>query len=404
MKFEISKSINKILKTIMEHLNKIPAKFIRGGTSKGLYFNSSSLPQINSERDGIILRIMGSPDPNGLQIDGMGGGISSTSKIALISKRIINGLSFLNYNFGQVSMKESKIDWSGNCGNLASGLFEFARLEKDYEDCFESLKLSENNKYFHKLRVWQENKKHEMFIWGNLNAEKNEQNLVKISGIQRPYPPLFVEFKNIIPENANLFPTGNVVDKLELSQNDSIEVTLLSGANPLVLIRPEVLNLKGQEIPKDINYEAIKEKLNLICLMAAKHMKIEITDALRVAWISSPASYTDSSGNFIEEKSVDILSRITTNNRVHHAHTGTGAINIAVACMIKGTLANSCLKNQGKGKELEKRENEIRIGHPGGTMTCEADVEFDENKKKWEIKRAGFIRTARLLMDGFVYV
>ena len=121
----------------MQFLNRFPAKYIRGGTSKGLYLNSSCLPKTPLDRDQIILKIMGSPDSNSLQIDGMGGGISSTSKVALISKRKINGNSFLNYNFGQVAIKDCKIDWSGNCGNLSSGLFEFARYEKEYEDCFE---------------------------------------------------------------------------------------------------------------------------------------------------------------------------------------------------------------------------------------------------------------------------
>ena len=385
--------------------SRIPAKFIRGGTSKGLYINSSHLPPKPIDRDQILLKLMGSPDPTGMQIDGMGGGISSTSKVAIISKTIRNNIPFLNYNFGQVSVKESKIDWSGNCGNLASGLFEFVKYEKEYSDCLEEIP-DKNKKYFQKLRVWQENKKHEMYIWGNLYPEKFEKNEVTISGVQRLFTPIFVEFKDIIPEHLNLFPTGNVVDKIQLDENEEIDATLLSGANPLVLIKPDALKLKGYELPKDINYESIKDKLALICYKASKLMNIELTEAFRVAWVSKPVSYTDSSGNFINENTIDILSRVTANNRIHHAHTGTGAINIGVACMVKGTIANMCLdfKKNEENKELKKKANEITIGHPGGLMTCESDVEFDEMKKKWVIKRAGFVRTARILMDGFVYV
>lgn len=378
----------------MQFLNKFPAKYIRGGTSKGLYLNSSCLPQTPSDRDQIILKIMGTPDNNNLQIDGMGGGISSTSKVALISKRNINGNSFLNYNFGQVAIKDCKIDWSGNCGNLSSGLFEFARFDKEYEDCFEAV---HHEKYSHKLRVWQENKKHEMYIWGSLLSEIKEQNLIKISGIERLYPPIFVEWKDIVPENENLFPTGNVVDKLVLSETESIPATLLSGANPSILITPEVLNLKGYELPKEINYELIREKLKLICQAAAKLMKIEVTEALKISWVSRPISYKEASGNQFDENSVDIISRITANNRIHHEYTATGAINLAVACMIKGTLANLCLKDQ------ERKYSEIRIGSPGGSMTCEANVEFNKEKGKWEIRRAGLVRSARILMDGWVY-
>lgn len=419
--------------------SKIFSKYIRGGTSKGFYLSDSTLPTSQSTRDQIILKIMGSPDPTGLQIDGMGGGISSTSKVALISKITRNGLSFLNYNFGQVSIKEGKIDWSGNCGNLASGLFEYARTEEDFKDCFEELK-DVNSKYTHKLRVWQENKKHEMYIWGNLTSSISIEK-VCISGVQAAYPPLFVEFKDIIPPGSKLFPTGNVIDQLILAESDSIQATLISGANPLAIIKASELNLKGNELPSEINYHSIKERIDLISKRASEKMKIELTDAFRVAWVASPSSYTDTSNNIIEGDKIDILSRITANSRIHHAHTGTGAINIAVASIINGTIPNLCLKNKINCKKiifedynespaklknendqmkiseisageinlqddehhnsLKKIGGQIIIGHPGGIMICEGEVEMLE--EEWKVNRAGFIRHARILMEGWVF-
>jgi 2-methylaconitate isomerase len=349
---------------------------------------------------------MGSPDPTSLQIDGMGGGITSTSKVALISKILKRETPFLNYNFGQVSIKEKKIDWSGNCGNLASGLFEYAKNEKDYEDCFEKVNES-NSKYTHKLRVWQENKKHEMYIWGNLSSSPEK---VIISGVQSAYPPLFVEFKDIIPPGSKLFPTGNTIDKLLLSENDVIEATLISGANPLVIINASSLNLEGNELPSQINYQTMKPRLDTICQKASEKMGIELTDAVRVAWVASPLSYTDTSNNLIEKEKINILSRITANSRIHHAHTGTGAINIAISGIIKGTIPNLLIKynklkeeqNQIKEKiNSQKIEGEVVIGHPGGLMICEAEVENME--KEWNVNRAGFVRHARILMEGWVY-
>jgi 2-methylaconitate isomerase len=388
--------------------NKIYAKYIRGGTSKGLYILDSSLPLIQPQRDEILLKIMGSPDPTGLQIDGMGGGITSTSKVALISKIKRNNQEFLNYNFGQVSIKEAKVDWSGNCGNIASGLFEFVKEEKEYLDCLEEVQDKGSN-YSHKLRVWQENKKHEMCIWGNINHSSEK---VCISGIKLAYPPLFVEFKDIVPIDSNLFPTKNLIDRLQLSDTEIIEATLISGANPLAVIHASALGLKGNEIPSEINYFSIKERLDLISKKAAEKMKIQLTDAFRIAWVASPSPYTDTSNNLIDVSKFDILSRITTNSRIHHAHTGTGAINIAVAALIKGTIPNTCLiedkrrnfSDSSAKKEIvlnKSMEGQVIIGHPGGLMICEGEVNLDGND--WRVSRAGFIRHARMLMEGWIY-
>jgi 2-methylaconitate cis-trans-isomerase PrpF len=381
------------------NLNRIPGKLIRGGTSKGLYIKASDLPSNFSERDSIILRLIGSPDPTGMQLDGIGGGISSTSKVAIVSK--ISKFSvkdnqyrnYLNYNFGQVSLKESKIDWSGNCGNLASGLFEYIKGEKEFEDCLEK---NLNDQYSHSIRVWQENKNHEMTIRGWLT---NSNKKCSISGVPHFYEPIFVEFNNLTPEGKSLLPTGRVIEKILINENEYIETTLVAGTNPLVIIRPETLSLKGNEIPCEINYEHIKKRINSILTASAKKMGIEITDSLRLAWVTSPQDYKDSSGNMVTKNSFDILSRITAPNRVHHTHTGTGAINIAAVSLIEGTLASYYIDRTRLGRLSDSKE--IRIGHPGGVMTCEAEVEYSGGN--WRIKKGGFIRNAKLLMDGYVY-
>jgi 2-methylaconitate isomerase len=378
--------------------SKIPAKFIRGGTSKGLFIESSFLPSNENDRDTILLKLMGSPDPTGLQINGMGGGITSTSKVALISKKYFNSIPYLSYTFGQVSVKESKIDWSGNCGNLASGLVEFVKHQKEYEDCIELVRDDKIN-LKEKIRVWQENKRHKMFIWGNLSnlsKECNTDSKISISGVEGLSDPIFVEFNNLTPEGSKLFPTGNLIDKISLD-NCNIEATLINGTNPMIIIKPESVGLVGHEIPKYIAYEKIHPKINLILNESAKMMNIKVTESLRVAWVSSPIDYKDSMNNIITKDSVNILSRITAGNRVHHAHTGTGAINLSIAANIKGTIVSNAMHREGIS-------NEVTIGHPSGRLTCESEVEFCNQTKLWKVNKAGFFRTSRLIIDGFVYI
>lgn len=382
----------------MQPSKKIPATYMRGGTSKGLLLNLSSLPPLpQSSLEELLLSIMGSPDPTGLQIDGMGGGLTSTSKIALISKRVLSGLPYLVYNFGQVAVREPKIDWSTNCGNLASALFQFASNHSEYEDCFE--KLKEVGKYTHKLRVWQENKSHEMAIWGSFSQEGAS---VKISGVQKKYPPVFVEFKDIGGGNNGLFPTGKVRELLDCD-GEMVEVTLLSGANSWVFVDPKVFGLKGTEMPNEIDFKLIKPKYDRISQKAAALMKVELNDAFKLAWVAPAADYVNTSGDVVHSSDFDVTARVISSGRVHHAFPGTGAINVALACSIEGTLPNLCL-SQDEEKMRKSRENkQVAIGHPGGVMDCEIDVVFDEGKKEWRVLSAGFIRTARVIMEGIVY-
>lgn len=384
--------------------SKIPAKFIRGGTSKGLFIESSWLPTNQSERDDILLKLMGSPDPTGLQINGMGGGITSTSKVALISKKYFDSVAYLSYTFGQVSVKERKIDWSGNCGNLASGLVEFVKHQNnEYEDCIESVRASRFN-LSEKIRVWQENKRHKMFIWANITNNLNrsntlheESNQISISGVEGLSDAIFVEFDNLTPQGSKLFPTGNLIDKIRLDDHNFIEATLINGTNPMIIINPDSIGLEGHEIPREFDFEKIQPKIDLIRRESAKIMNVKLTESVRVAWVSNPKDYKDSMNNLIAKNSINILSRITAGNRIHHAHTGTGAINLCIAANIKGTLVFSSMQR-------DENINEVTIGHPSGRITCESEVEYCNEKKSWNVKRAGFFRTSKLLMDGNVFI
>lgn len=238
-----------------------------------------------------------------------------------------------------------------------------------------------------------------MLIWGNLRENPTKNNLIAISGVPGTASAVYVEFKEFLSKDKLLFPTGNLIDELyiENSNKKLIKATLISGSNPMIIITPDVLGLLGSESPKNIDYPKIKNILDEILEKSADKMKIKITESLKVSWVSKPLPFIDSSGNKVEKDSFDISCRITASNRIHHAITGTGAINLGVSCLIKGTIANNVIDND------VIHRNEIIIGHPGGIMKVDSAVQIDEKTNRYLIKRAGFIRTARLIMDGYVY-
>lgn len=392
-------------------IRKIPCAFLRGGTSKGLFFHARDLPASAAERDSLILRAMGSPDATGMQLDGMGGGISSTSKVVIVSKKNDHpsGQPMVNYFFGQVSLKDAAIDWSGSCGNLASALGLFALQEGGFEDCYDLVTGSSEGTHSPRkkaVRVWQENQGYEMQITLTNPAEQSSLSagdLISIPGVPGASPPILVEFKDITAgSQSGLFPTGNVKDFITLDDGETVCATLVAGANPTIIASPSALALHGAELPSQISYGSIAKRIEELRRAGASAMGIDVTDALRVAWVSPPRSYEESSGQMVSAEHVDLLSRITTPGRVHHAHTGTGAINVAVAAAVPGTVANSVLSSSGNTSP--KSQQVVRIGHPGGVMQCTASVELEPAGGIWRVKAAGFVRTARYLMSGFVHV
>lgn len=359
----------------MNITTKIPASFIRGGTSKGLFFNETNLPSAGEERDKLLLAIMGSPDPTGMQLNGMGGGISSTSKVVLISKSQRPN-SDINYLFGQVSLTEAKIDWQGSCGNLAAAVGLYAINEK-------MVQLDKNG--FARIKVWQANLGYEIHLE---IPSYNENNLIAIPGVPGNGRPIYVEF--IDPSSGNsLIPGGEPVHEIELPNGKKIQASLIRGANPTIFVRASDLGLSGKELPNEIDFESLNNVIKTISIQGAAIMQVPYTAAVRVAWVAPSA-----------DNEISLLSRISTEGRVHHAYTGTGAINLACAAKIPGTIPFQIIAEVSSNKNPDATVN---IGHPKGVMQVKAKVTFDDSSKKWLALSAGFIRTAKILMVGEVY-
>jgi len=354
---------------------------------------------------------MGSPDRTGMQLDGLGGGISSTSKVCIVSESKETQFD-VNYLFGQVSIKERKIDWKGSCANLSSAVGLFA-LRNGFT---KSTKVaSPASKGYQSVSVWQENLGQHMVI------EVANPSLVKervsIPGVPGLAPPIKVRWVSPSFPGVNmLLPTGNVVDSIVLKDNaKQIAATLICGTNPTVFVRAEDLNLSGHELPGEINYnKTLESDIEHIRNVAAKLMGIDMpNDGLRVCWVASPKSYAATNGEIIDASKINILARITTPGRVHHAMTGTGAGNLAIAANILGTIpASKCVASSVSAEETVNSTS-LNIGQPAGIMQAAAtvgqkDAEDFEGIEGTElegsfpfVKSVELIRTARFLMHGY---
>lgn len=364
---------------------KIPATLLRGGTSKGLFFETAVLPPPGEARDQCLLKIMGSPDAAGMQLDGMGGGISSTSKVAIIQRSQKAGID-IEYLFGQVSIKNKGIDWQGSCGNLAAAAGLYA-VAKGY------VKAHEDGSA--RINIWQANLGHEIHVDIFSNDEKN---LITLPGVSGKYPAIAVNFLN--PAKP-LMPNGRPLHTLHMPNGQSITATLINGANPTIFVKAVDLSLTSNQLPSEINFAKLQPIIESLCRAGAEIMSIPFTSAIRLCWLASAAAYTTSDENFINEEAMDIQARISTEGRVHHALTGTGAINLACAANIPGSIPFEIIYGQN---ETESRKPFIRIAHPTGVMQVNAAVLFDEDQNNWIAPSSGFIRTARLLMDGVVFL
>lgn len=367
----------------MTTILKLPAALIRGGTSKGLFFEEHDLPLPGEKRDALLLDIMGSPDSTGMQLNGMGGGISSTSKVALISKSKRPNVD-IDYLFGQVSLKEPSIDWRGSCGNLAAAAGLYA-ISKGY--------VKPANDVSAKIKIWQANLGHEIHL--EMLSPTLESNLITIPGVPGKSAGIYVDF---ISPGESLLPDGKPIHDLILSDGRTITATLILGANPTIFINPAELALSGKELPKEIDFKKIEHLIKAIGIAGAAIMKIPYTSAIRVSWIAEAEEYTTADEIFIQKNSMDILGRISTEGRVHHAYTGTGAINLACAAKIPDSIPFNIIKAKQQSNNAP-----LKIGHPAGVMQVNAEVAFDYTKNNWIALRSGFMRTAKILMIGDVY-
>ncbi|HDY7827404.1 TPA: 2-methylaconitate cis-trans isomerase PrpF [Vibrio vulnificus] len=380
---------------------KVPATYMRGGTSKGVFFNLADLPpeaQIAGEkRDQLLLRVIGSPDPYGKQIDGMGGATSSTSKTVIVSKSS-RADHDVDYLFGQVSIDKPFVDWSGNCGNLSAAVGPFAI----HAGLIEEQRIPQNGVVT--VKVWQANigKTIEVHvpIQHGLVQETGEFSL---DGVTFPAAEIQVDFVDPADGEGSMFPTGNLMDDLVVPGVGTFNSTLINAGIPTIFLDAEALGYSGTELQEQINNdEQALAKFETIRAYGALKMGLisSIDEAEgrqhtpKVAFVAKPKSYQASSGKVVEAGDVDLLVRALSMGKLHHAMMGTAAVAIGAAACVPGTLVN--LAAGGGEKQA------VTFGHPSGTLKVGAQAKATE--QGWVVEKAIMSRSARILMEGFVRV
>ena len=379
---------------------KIPATYMRGGTSKGVFFNLTDLPkaaQVAGEaRDNLLLRVIGSPDPYGKQTDGMGGATSSTSKTVILSKSSEPDHD-VDYLFGQVAIDKPFVDFSGNCGNLTAAVGSFAITN----GLVDSARIPENGLCV--VRIWQANIKKTIIAHVPItNGQVQESGDFELDGVTFPAAEVKIEFVKPVGDEA-LFPTGNLIDKLEVPGVGTFQATMITAGIPTIFLNAEDIGYKGTELQEDINTDAqALEKFETIRAYGAIKMGLidHIEEAKtrqhtpKVAFLAPAAAYTSSSGKQVSSDAIDLNVRALSMGLLHHAMMGTAAVAIATASAIPGTLVNLA----AGGGELK----ELRFGHPSGTLKVGAEV--NQIKGKWKAEKVSMSRSARVLMEGNVYI
>ncbi len=380
---------------------RVPATYMRGGTSKGVFFNESDLPEAAQQpgpaRDALLLRVIGSPDPYGKQTDGMGGATSSTSKTVLISKSERDGYD-VDYLFGQVSIDKPFVDWSGNCGNLTAAVGAFA-INNGLVD---ASKIPDNGVAV--VNIWQANINKAIIAKVPItNGEVQETGDFELDGVTFPAAEVEVAFVDPADGEGAIFPTGRLVDTLEVPDVGSYSATMINAGIPTIFINAEDIGYTGTELQDDINNDdAALAKFEAIRAYGAVKMGLinDIGEAAsrqhtpKVAMVAPPSAYKASSGKDILGNDIDVLVRAMSMGKLHHAMMGTAAVAIAAAAAIPGTLVNLA----AGGTEREA----IVFGHPSGTLRVGAKASFENDK--WNIEQAVMSRSARILMEGWVRV
>lgn len=380
---------------------KIPATYMRGGTSKGVFFNLTDLPksaQVEGEaRDAMLLRVIGSPDPYGKQTDGMGGATSSTSKTVILSKSTQPDHD-VDYLFGQVAIDRAFVDWSGNCGNLTAAVGSFA-ISNGLVD---AARIPENG--IAVVRIWQANIK--KTIIANVpmtNGEVQETGDFELDGVTFPAAEVQVEFIDPSSADSAMFPTGNIVDELEVPGVGTFQATMIAAGIPTIFLNANDIGYKGTELQGDINGDekALKMFETIRAHGAVKMGLInDISEAAgrqhtpKVAFVAPAENYVSSSGKQISQDDIDLNVRALSMGLLHHAMMGTAAVAIATAAAIPGTLVNLAA---GGGDR-----NAVRFGHPSGTLKVGAKASCQDGE--WSVDKAIMSRSARVLMEGTVRI
>lgn len=380
---------------------KIPAVYYRGGTSKGVFFKRSDLPPAAQEageaRDKILLRVLGSPDPYGKQIDGLGNASSSTSKAVILDKSTRPDHD-VDYLFGQVSIDKPFVDWSGNCGNLTAAVGAFA-ISNGLVDAD---KIPENG--ICTVRIWQKNISKTIIAHVPVtNGEVQETGDFELDGVTFPAAEVQIEFLDPADGEGDMFPTGNLVDELDVPGIGRLKATLINSGIPTIFVNAEDIGYTGTELQDDVNNNtAALEKLETIRAHGALKMGLinDLSEAAtrqhtpKIAWVSAPKDYVSSSGKAVRAADIDVLVRAMSMGKLHHAMMGTASVAIATAAAIPGTLVNLAA---GGGER-----NEVRFGHPSGTLRVGAEAE--QTCGKWTATKAVMSRSARVIMEGWVRV
>lgn len=384
---------------------KIPATYIRGGTSKGVFFNLQDLPEAaqlpGAARDALLLRVIGSPDPYGKQIDGMGGATSSTSKTVILSRSIKPGHD-VDYLFGQVSIDKAFVDWSGNCGNLSAAVGSFA-ISSGLVD---ASRIPDNG--IATVRIWQANIGKTIIAHVPItNGEVQETGDFELDGVTFPAAEVQLEFLDPAADEdgagGSMFPTGNLVDQLEVPGVGTLEVTLINAGIPTIFVNARAIGYTGTELQDAINGDAAAlARFEAIRAHGALRMGLikHIDEAAgrqhtpKVAFVAPPADYLSSSGKQVLASEIDLLVRALSMGKLHHAMMGTAAVAIGTAAAIPGTLVNLA----AGGGEREA----VRFGHPSGTLRVGAQAQ--QVNGEWSVTKAIMSRSARVLMEGWVRV
>lgn len=381
---------------------RIPATYIRGGTSKGVFFNLADLPEAAREagaaRDNLLMRVIGSPDPYAKHTDGMGGATSSTSKTVILSKSKQPDHD-VDYLFGQVSIDQPFVDWSGNCGNLSAAVGAYA-INNGLVD---QSRIPENG--IAEVRIWQVNIGKTIInhvpVTGGVPQETGD---FELDGVTFPAAEVRIDFMDPADDDGgSLFPTGNLVDDLEVPGEGTLKATMINAGIPTIFVNAADIGYTGTELQDDINNDdaALARFENIRAHGAVRMGLIDTIDEAagrqhtpKVAFVAPSADYTASSGKVIGTADIDLLVRALSMGKLHHAMMGTAAVAIGTAAAIPGTLVNEAA---GGGER-----DSVRFGHPSGTLKVGAEATSDDGD--WQVRRVSMSRSQRILMEGWVRI
>ncbi len=380
---------------------KIAATYMRGGTSKGVFFNLGDLPAIaqvaGAARDAILLRVIGSPDPYGKQTDGMGGATSSTSKTVILSKSSQPDHD-VDYLFGQVAIDRAFVDWSGNCGNLSAAVGSFA-INSGLVD---PARIPDNG--ICTVRIWQKNISKTIIAQIPItNGQVQETGDFELDGVTFPAAEIAVEFIDPADGDGAMFPTGNLVDDLAVPGVGTLKATMINAGIPTIFVNAQAIGYTGVELQDAINGDAkALEMFETIRAYGAVKMGLikDIAEAAnrqhtpKVAFVGAAVDYTSSSGKLILAGEIDLHVRALSMGKLHHAMMGTAAVAIGTAAAIPGTLVNIAA---GGGER-----SSVNFGHPSGTLTVGAQATQVDGQ--WTVTKAVMSRSARVLMEGWVRI